>query len=173
MPWFHSALSAGGDTPIFMAVHLMGSHIRFSNRYPAGFARFSGSPCCRRLLCCCQERSRIRKGCRAWRRKMVWWPADSRKATYAFSDTDRKWYDVPLLIDLFNAAGYRTFWISNQEQSGLYGNATTDICRCVGEPGLVDGIFDVRAGKSCKTGRISVAEPDMRVSHVSYSSSST
>ena len=36
------------------------------------------------------------------------------------------------------------------------------ICRCVGEPGLVDGIFDVRAGKSCKTGRISVAEPDMR-----------
>ncbi len=43
MPWFHSALSAGGDTPIFMAMHLMGSHIRFSNRYPAGFARFSGA----------------------------------------------------------------------------------------------------------------------------------
>ncbi len=43
MPWFHSALSAGGDTPIFMAVHLMGSHIRFSNRYPAGFCKISGA----------------------------------------------------------------------------------------------------------------------------------
>lgn len=34
------------------------------------------------------------------------------------------WYKYPLLYDIFNAAGFRTFWLSNQERKGLFSNAS-------------------------------------------------
>ena len=33
-------------------------------------------------------------------------------------------FKFPRVIDLFNAAGYKTFWLSNQERSGLFSNNT-------------------------------------------------
>lgn len=42
------------------------------------------------------------------------------------SDSDG-WWRHPLLIDILNAAGYRTFWLSNQEKSGIWSNATSVI----------------------------------------------
>ncbi len=34
------------------------------------------------------------------------------------------WYKYPLLIDIFNAAKYKTFWLSNQERKGLISNSS-------------------------------------------------
>lgn len=39
-------------------------------------------------------------------------------------DFQNKWYDYPFLIDLLNSAGYKTFWISNQEQTGVWSNSS-------------------------------------------------
>lgn len=40
------------------------------------------------------------------------------------SDFSGNWYDYPMLIDLMNAAGYRTYWLSNQEKSGIWSNSS-------------------------------------------------
>lgn len=40
------------------------------------------------------------------------------------SVTEGDWARFPLLIDLFNAAGYTTSWLSNQEKSGIASNAS-------------------------------------------------
>lgn len=48
------------------------------------------------------------------------------------------WYNYPTLIDLFNAAGYRTYWLSNQERVGAWSNgagvisATADVVSFIG-----------------------------------------
>ncbi|MCM1489654.1 MAG: phosphoethanolamine transferase [Muribaculum sp.] len=39
------------------------------------------------------------------------------------SDSDG-WWRHPMLIDIMNAAGYQTFWLSNQERTGIWSNAT-------------------------------------------------
>lgn len=33
------------------------------------------------------------------------------------------WYNYPSVIDLFNTAGYKTYWLSNQERAGVWSNA--------------------------------------------------
>lgn len=33
------------------------------------------------------------------------------------------WYNYPSVIDLFKTAGYKTFWLSNQERAGVWSNA--------------------------------------------------
>jgi len=33
------------------------------------------------------------------------------------------WYNYPSVIDLFDAAGYNTYWLSNQERAGVWSNA--------------------------------------------------
>lgn len=38
--------------------------------------------------------------------------------------TNGDWMDYPLLIDLFRAAGYRTYWLSNQERTGIWSNCS-------------------------------------------------
>lgn len=38
-----------------------------------------------------------------------------------------KWYDYPSVIDLFKTAGYRTYWLSNQERVGAFSNSSTCI----------------------------------------------
>lgn len=40
------------------------------------------------------------------------------------SDFSGNWYDYPMLIDLMNAAGYGTYWLSNQEKSGIWSNSS-------------------------------------------------
>lgn len=46
------------------------------------------------------------------------------KELFTFHDYEspKKWYRYNNLIDVMNAAGYRTYWLSNQESSGIYGN---------------------------------------------------
>lgn len=40
------------------------------------------------------------------------------------SATEGDWARYPLLVDLFNAAGYTTSWLSNQERVGIFSNAS-------------------------------------------------
>ncbi|MCM1450066.1 MAG: phosphoethanolamine transferase [Clostridiales bacterium] len=37
---------------------------------------------------------------------------------------DGDWWNYPLLIDVMKSAGYNTFWLSNQERSGVWGNCS-------------------------------------------------
>lgn len=42
-----------------------------------------------------------------------------------------KWYDYANVVDVMKAAGYKTYWISNQEMIGVYGNYVASLgCRC-------------------------------------------
>lgn len=43
--------------------------------------------------------------------------------TFNDAESDREWYAYNNLIDVMKAAGYRTYWLSNQESSGIWGNA--------------------------------------------------
>ena len=38
------------------------------------------------------------------------------------NESKGKWYDYANIIDVMKAAGYKTYWISNQEMMGAYGN---------------------------------------------------
>ena len=42
--------------------------------------------------------------------------------TFCDYESDKSWYEYHNLIDVMNAAGYRTHWLSNQESSGMWGN---------------------------------------------------
>ena len=42
--------------------------------------------------------------------------------TFHDVESDREWYQCNNLIDVMKAAGYRTYWLSNQESSGIWGN---------------------------------------------------
>ena len=42
--------------------------------------------------------------------------------TFCDYESDKPWYEYHNLIDVMNAAGYRTHWLSNQESSGIWGN---------------------------------------------------
>lgn len=42
--------------------------------------------------------------------------------TFCDYESDKPWYEYNNLIDIMNAAGYKTFWLSNQESSGIWGN---------------------------------------------------
>lgn len=46
----------------------------------------------------------------------------SKLFTFCDRESDKPWYEYHNLIDVMNAAGYRTFWLSNQESSGIWGN---------------------------------------------------
>lgn len=47
-----------------------------------------------------------------------------RILTFKPDDTEEgNWWKYPTLTDLFNNAGYRTYWLSNQERSGEWGNS--------------------------------------------------
>lgn len=45
------------------------------------------------------------------------------------NESDQKWYHYNNLIDVMKAGGYKTFWISNQEMIGVYGNYVASIGR--------------------------------------------
>lgn len=40
------------------------------------------------------------------------------------NDTTLTWHDTPWLINLYKHAGYKTFWLSNQEKTGIWSNAS-------------------------------------------------
>ena len=42
--------------------------------------------------------------------------------TFCDHESERPWYDYNNLIDIMNAAGYKTHWLSNQESSGSWGS---------------------------------------------------
>lgn len=42
--------------------------------------------------------------------------------TFCDHESDKPWYEYHNLIDVMNAAGYKTHWLSNQESSGIWGN---------------------------------------------------
>lgn len=46
----------------------------------------------------------------------------SKLFTFCDNQSDKPWYEYANLIDVMNAAGYKTFWLSNQESSGIWGN---------------------------------------------------
>lgn len=42
--------------------------------------------------------------------------------TFHDVEADKEWYQYNNLIDVMKAAGYKTYWLSNQESSGIWGN---------------------------------------------------
>ncbi len=46
----------------------------------------------------------------------------SKVFTFCDHESKKPWYDYNNLIDVMNAAGYKTYWLSNQESSGIWGN---------------------------------------------------
>lgn len=42
--------------------------------------------------------------------------------TFNDAESDKEWYAYNNLIDVMKTAGYRTYWLSNQESSGIWGN---------------------------------------------------
>ncbi len=49
-------------------------------------------------------------------------PVLQKLFTFSHSESDKPWYKYNNLIDIMNAAGYKTHWLSNQESSGIWGN---------------------------------------------------
>lgn len=46
----------------------------------------------------------------------------SKLFTFCDHESAKDWYEYNNLIDVMNAAGYKTHWLSNQESSGIWGN---------------------------------------------------
>lgn len=46
----------------------------------------------------------------------------SKLLTFCHLESDKDWYEYNNIIDVMNTAGYKTFWLSNQESSGMWGN---------------------------------------------------
>lgn len=46
----------------------------------------------------------------------------SKLFTFCDYESTKEWYEYNNLIDIMNSAGYKTFWLSNQESSGIWGN---------------------------------------------------
>lgn len=46
----------------------------------------------------------------------------SKLFTFCHLEAEKDWYEYNNLIDIANAAGYKTFWLSNQESAGIWGN---------------------------------------------------
>ena len=45
-----------------------------------------------------------------------------RLLTFADNESQKPWYEHNNVMDVLHAAGYRTYWLSNQESSGIWGN---------------------------------------------------
>ncbi|RHJ79740.1 DUF1705 domain-containing protein [Parabacteroides sp. AM08-6] len=46
----------------------------------------------------------------------------SRVLTFYDNDSNQEWYKYDILVDVMKEAGYKTFWFSNQESFGIFGN---------------------------------------------------
>ncbi len=54
-------------------------------------------------------------------------PALQKIFTGSNYEATRKWHEFPILLDLMNAAGYKTYWLSNQEAYGTFGDTPSAI----------------------------------------------
>lgn len=57
-------------------------------------------------------------------------PVLQKLLTFCDFESDNKWYTYNNLIDVVNAAGYKSFWLSNQETSGCGGNPAPLFANC-------------------------------------------
>lgn len=49
-------------------------------------------------------------------------PVIKKLFTFCNYESTKEWYNYNNIIDIMNKAGYNTYWFSNQESSGIYGN---------------------------------------------------
>lgn len=49
-------------------------------------------------------------------------PVLKKLLTFYNNESEKEWYEYNNIIDIFKEAGYKTYWFSNQESSGVYGN---------------------------------------------------
>lgn len=49
-------------------------------------------------------------------------PSIKKLLTFYNFESTKKWYEYNNIIDIMKKAGYETYWFSNQESSGVYGN---------------------------------------------------
>ncbi len=87
----------------------------------------------------------------------------SKVFTFCHHESTQPWYHYNNLIDVMNAAGYKTYWLSNQESSGIWGNvaavyaahstehAYTRIRDSHEDYGVVDGALFPLIDKAIKT----------------------
>jgi heptose-I-phosphate ethanolaminephosphotransferase len=54
-------------------------------------------------------------------------PVLKKLFTFANGESTRPWHEHAMLLDVLNAAGYRTYWISNQEAYGTFGDISSAI----------------------------------------------
>ncbi|MCH8083142.1 MAG: phosphoethanolamine transferase [Myxococcales bacterium] len=54
-------------------------------------------------------------------------PVLKKVFTTANNEDSRNWYERPILFDIYRAAGYTTYWVSNQEAYGIWGNVASAI----------------------------------------------
>ncbi len=57
----------------------------------------------------------------------------SKLLTFCDYESDKEWYEYNNLVDVLNAAGYKTFWLSNQESSGIWGSVGQMLAQRSGE----------------------------------------
>lgn len=48
-----------------------------------------------------------------------------RIMTLMNDDSPGNWYDYPMLLDIMNVAGYKTYWLSTQQPMGTFSNSTS------------------------------------------------
>lgn len=51
-------------------------------------------------------------------------PSIKKLLTFYNFESTKKWYEYNNIIDIMKKAGYETYWFSNQESSGIYGNVS-------------------------------------------------
>ena len=51
-------------------------------------------------------------------------PSIKKLLTFYNFESTKKWYEYNNIIDIMKKAGYETYWFSNQESSGVYGNVS-------------------------------------------------
>ena len=51
-------------------------------------------------------------------------PSIKKLLTFYNFESSKKWYKYNNIIDIMKKAGYETYWFSNQESSGIYGNVS-------------------------------------------------
>jgi heptose-I-phosphate ethanolaminephosphotransferase len=45
--------------------------------------------------------------------------------TFANNESPRSWHEYPVLFDVYRAAGFKSYWISNQEAYGIWANTSS------------------------------------------------
>lgn len=71
--------------------------------------------------------------------------ADNMNRILTFKPDDAEvgnWWKYPILIDVMKSAGYKCFWISNQERAGVFGNSSGAMAEHADVMNYVSGDFE-------------------------------